>query len=398
MLIAYGQRRRLYNEAHAEEALMGKRTHVYIVGAGFSKYAGLPLQSNFTEALLAARDTKTHPMYPLTRHLARFTHDAFDHSESAWAKHWPNLEDLFTNIDLAANTGHHLGQEHSPSELRTTRRVLLARMMYMLNKRYVEAERNKSNEWKKLDRFFKHLDVDHSAFVSINWDTVIERRLTERRNLVDFDYGCGALAARFPNKGHVVAERRFASESKRMPVVKIHGSVNWLYCDNCRQLYWFPPDEAVRVAMQLITAREAKRLKVRDAEACERWRCPNCSSVPLTTRIATFSFLKALDFPMFEKSWVSAERLLRNANKWIFIGYSLPGADYEFKHLLKRVQLSRKKPPEFAVITGGSDADTDYTYMNYQRFFGRDIKKDIKKDANFFHEGLSEAAIKAATS
>jgi hypothetical protein len=371
---------------------MSKRTHVYIVGAGFSKYAGLPLQSDFTEALLASRSDRAHPMHPLISHLETFIHDAFDHSESAKAKHWPNLEDLFTNIDLAANTGHHLGATHAPSKLRTTRRVLLARVMYMLNERYLEAEKNKADDWRKLDGFFKDLDADRSAFISINWDTVIERRLEERRKLVNFDYRCGALSARFPGKGNVVAERKLAKDSKQVPVVKIHGSVNWLYCDNCRQLYWFPADDAIRVAMQLITIPEAKMLNVQWPEACEKWRCLNCPTVPLTTRIATFSFLKALDFPMFERSWVSAERLLRNASKWVFIGYSLPGADYEFKHLLKRVQLSRKRAPEFVVITGGSELDTEFTYLNYQRFFGR----GIKRDENFIRDGLSERAVEAA--
>jgi hypothetical protein len=76
-----------------------RRTHVYIVGAGFSKYAGLPLQKDFTEALLAARADEAHPMQPLIGHLGRFVHDAFDHNESAKAKFWPNLEDVFTNID-----------------------------------------------------------------------------------------------------------------------------------------------------------------------------------------------------------------------------------------------------------------------------------------------------------
>src|SRR5262249_42264711 len=156
------------------------------------------------------------------------------------------------------------------------------------------------------------------------------------------------------------------------PIIKIHGSVNWLYCDNCRQLYWFPADDAVQVAMQLITALEARKLKLRDSDACEKWRCLNFVTVPLTPRISPFRFLKALDFPMFDKSWVSAERLLRSADKWVFIGYSLPGADYEFKHLLKRVQLSRSMPPEFAVITGGSDSHS--TYLNYQQFFGRRVK------------------------
>ena len=177
-------------------------------------------------------------------------------------------------------------------------------------------------------------------------------------------------------------------------MIKIHGSVNWLYCDRCRQLYWFSPDDAVRVAMQLITPQEAKTLKLQDAHDCGRWRCLNCETVPLTTRIATFSFLKSLDFPMFERSWLAAERLLRKADKWIFVGYSLPAADFEFKHLLKRVQLSRTgtKEPEFVVITGGSEADCDSTYTNYQRFFGR----GIKKNTNFFRDGLSESAIEAA--
>lgn len=377
----------------AAEGFMSKRTHVYVVGAGFSKYAGLPLQLDFTEAMLVSRSDKAHPMQPLIAHLGQFIHDAFDHNESAKAKHWPNLEDVFTNIDLAANTGHHLGATHAPSKLRMTRRVLLARMMYMLNERYLEAETNKSEDWKKLDSFFKELAIDRSALISMNWDTVIERRLEKRRQVNNFDYRCGALAAEFPAKGNVVVERALADDARQMPVVKIHGSVNWLYCDNCRQLYWFPADDAIRVAMQLITAQEAKKLKVKQPEDCERWRCLNCSTVPLTTRIATFSFLKALDFPMFERSWLSAERLLRSADKWVFIGYSLPGADYEFKHLLKRVQLSCKKPPEFVVITGGSETDSEYTYLNYQRFFGR----DIKKDANFLRGGLSKEAIKIAT-
>src|SRR5208337_4280943 len=171
-------------------------------------------------------------------------------------------------------------------------------------------------------------------------------------------------------KGNIISAHEVPEESKQMPVIKIHGSVNWLYCDNCRQLYWFPPEDAIRVATQLITPDEAEDLKLKKSEGCAKWLCLNCTDVPLTTRIATFSFLKALDFPMFERSWLSAERLLRSTDKWVFIGYSLPAADYEFKHLLKRVQLSRNKPPKFVVITGGAGSKS--TFLNYQQFFGRD--------------------------
>lgn len=87
-------------------------THVYIVGAGFSMHAGLPLQAQFTEALLEDPKKVAHDIAPVTIYLREFVHDVFDHSRTAKAKFWPELEDVFTNIDLAANTGHHLGQHH----------------------------------------------------------------------------------------------------------------------------------------------------------------------------------------------------------------------------------------------------------------------------------------------
>jgi hypothetical protein len=367
-------------------------THVYIVGAGFSMYAGLPLQKDFTEALLEPRADEPHSMPPLVQYLRRFVHDAFDHGETAKARFWPNLEDVFTNIDMAANTGHHLGSKHAPSDLRTTRRVLLARMIRMLDERYASAESVRGEEWRKLDRFFNGLDLNQSAFISINWDTVIERKLAELRGVTAVDYGCEAIAASFPKRGNVIEKRELPAQETVTHVVKIHGSVNWLYCDNCRDLYWLPMKDEFKVAAQLVGHEEGKHLGLANLENCAKWRCSDCSEVPLTTRIATFSYLKALDFPMFEKSWLVAERLLRTAKKWIFIGYSLPAADYEFKHLLKRVQLSRAKPPEFLVITGGPRDATEATYHNYQHFFGR----GIRRDETFLDEGLTRSAIRAA--
>jgi len=204
---------------------MSGATHVYIVGAGFSRYAGLPLQAAFTEALLEPRKDKGALTKPLVDHLADFINRAFDHKRSAAARYWPNLEDVFTSIDLAANTGHHLGANDPPSVLRTTRRVLLAQTMWMLNERYVAAEASRDRNWKKLDRFFQQIPIDNSAFISLNWDTVIERGLARVRGVDFFDYGCGAIAAQFPTGRDIVQRRKTTASEKRIRVVKIHGSV-----------------------------------------------------------------------------------------------------------------------------------------------------------------------------
>lgn len=49
----------------------------------------------------------------------------------------------------------------------------------MLDERYALAEKHPNEDWKRMDRFFKRLDTQNSAFISINWDTVIELKLED---------------------------------------------------------------------------------------------------------------------------------------------------------------------------------------------------------------------------
>jgi hypothetical protein len=73
---------------------------------------------------------------------------------------------------------------------------------------------------------------------------------------------------------------------------------------------------------------------------------------------------------------------------WVFIGYSLPAADFEFKYLLKRVELARRQKPEILIITGGEKKARTATIENYQRFFG-----DRISDGNVFENEIDVAAI-----
>lgn len=363
-------------------AVTAKIDCVFIVGAGFSHYAGLPLQMDFTKALLKPRKDEEHVDHEIVKYLCRFIEEAFDHKESASAQCWPNLEDIFTCIDLSANTGHHLGNNFPPSRLRTVRRAFITRIIRMLRREYLGARNTKGHEWEKLVKFFEAIDVNRSAFICTNWDTVVEDFSGQVLGVDSFKYGCGAKAASL--KGDLEIKELGSAASKVLNVNKMHGSVNWLYCDNCRHVFWLNPKETLKLAGQLLSPKELESIDGIKREHKEPWSwlCSRCGAHPLGTRLATFSFIKALDFPMFQKSWFAAERILRKAKKWIFIGYSLPAADYEFKYLLKRLQLARKKEPSIFVVTGGEGADS--TYLNYERFFGR----SIKRDETFFDEGL----------
>jgi hypothetical protein len=259
---------------------------------------------------------------------------------------------------------------------------------------YQEHRRGKGkggSDWKKLERFFSLVVPERCAFLSMNWDTVIEEGLEETQLLSEFDYGCDAQRARFkPSNVELVT----APLNQPVQLLKPHGSINWLYCDACRQVFWFPPGHSSeRIARQLFRASDWEILSQfigkKYSGHSVSYSCPLCNAEALGTRLATFSYRKALEFPMHESSWRSAERLLREANSWIFVGYSLPSADYEFKQLLKRVQLSRVHPPELVLITGGKDPKP--TCQNYQKFFGRKLNPS---SGTVFVNGLEAIAIK----
>lgn len=78
--------------------------HLFIVGAGFSHYAGLPQTSGVTDALLDIEGLKLDgPSTLQVEFLKQFVSDVFAHGPSSSAKFWPYLEDVFTCIDLSAN-------------------------------------------------------------------------------------------------------------------------------------------------------------------------------------------------------------------------------------------------------------------------------------------------------
>jgi hypothetical protein len=397
---------------------------IVIVGAGFSHHAGLPLTTSFTEAMLEAREYESGPSRIMVDFVSKFIHDAFDHSVKASAKRWPDLEDIFTCVDLAANSGHHLGSTFSPGDLRTVRRAMLSRIIRMLDQKYESARKKKGLDWRRLDDFFASMDSHSVGFISMNWDTVIERKLQLIRPKLLIDYGCDAIPAGIPDPPNpddfLNSKRAFFKERKKRQtievppvptdiqgekttVVKIHGSINWLYCDNCRRLFWFHPDQCRRIADQLIKEDDLRRIgillgqkktyvdkTIKNLGERTQVKCPCSGTVPLGTRIATFSYRKALDFSMFQKSWFAAEELLRSARKWVFVGYSLPAADFEFKYPLKRIQLSRPTEPAFIVVSGGKSRDVRRTYDNYRKIFERSIKKP-----GFFSSGLTQDAVAA---
>jgi hypothetical protein len=328
---------------------------VLFLGSGFSAELGLPVTSKLQDKLLEA--SPGHPCEVPREAFISKTISTFWKEVFGWTKSRkrPSLEDHFTQIDLAANSGHYLGLAYGPKRLRALRRMTIHRVFTLL-----DVEPNTSEH---IDAAVRQLTTDFEAsVVTTNWDIMAERCL-ER-------VGLPLFYSRRPDS------RNPARLPTGVPVWKLHGSGNWGYCDVCRSLI------TGDIGLGKIAVRFGWLLEPEDFKLFRGGGkiVPNLGTAfrdcllcggRVAARVATFSYRKHLDVPFFQSIWDEARDSLHRADRWLFVGYSLPEADVEIRHLLKTAELARAnsaRPRIDVVLKSDEDA-----LFRYQRLFGRSI-------------------------
>lgn len=341
---------------------------VYILGAGFSCYAALPTQKEIVAQLFCHEDLSGPQDINeiITAIIRSFLEEVFhlqNLDEGA-----PDLEDIYTCIDLSAQSGHFLGPSYTPKKLQAIRHLLTHRIFQILEKRYQPSE--------EIDCLLNHaLHTQNSAFISLNWDVVLEKHLFKLG--YHADYQCSVYPLTNIN-----------SFSHSVPVCKLHGSANWAYCDNCKYLF-FEPNTQTALHDQLFLFPHDFSLFGHSPSSSlfSTIACPHCNISHMSTHIVTFSYRKNFRTNYFSCMWHQAELLLQQAERWVFIGYSLPQADFQFKHLLKSAQLALGKSysPEIVVITKSDGGSKSPTIARYLKFFGSYIQPH-----NIYCNGINE--------
>lgn len=200
------------------------------------------------------------------------------------------------------------------------------------------------------------------SIISTNYDIVIDNSLlTIKKN---GNYGTKIRenilpveTARERMEAATLADMRLNYGSVKL--LKLHGSLNWLYCPKCDEIDITPYKKGV--AEYLNKEYEVKCLN------------PYCTSYyePL---IVTPTKFKIYENRLLNEIWELSRECISRSDEIIFIGYSLPEADTEIRcMILNGINMAEKKPIiTFVDIAGGSD------YVNnYKRMFGEVNYKDI---------------------
>lgn len=342
----------------------------FILGAGFSKCADLPVQADLTPLLTSEEFSS-----PLDKEVTKIIIDFLEYS-FGWQKgrEIPALEDVFTSIDISANNGTNLGNAYPPDKLRALRRIFIYRTFQILDQRF--------NPCQDIDALLRHYQDYDCSFISMNWDIVLEKHLAELNPDIHVNY--------------ITPSYNWQSQKRSNPVdgikiCKMHGSSNWAYCKNCKTLFYqmdkklslhkkvglFPEDFKLFDACLDNEVFETCAQQIHEQED----KCLICSST-LTTHIATFSYRKSFRTAAYSAIWHEAENLLAEADKWIFIGYSLPEADFELKHLIKSAEIRLKHKEPHKQIDAVLYQDK-FAKRKFERFFG-------PKNVRIFENGLTE--------
>lgn len=301
---------------------MGTLTAV-VIGAGFSKLAGIPSYRELPHRLL--KDDGREFESAVTNVIRKFLVDVFM-TDVEHVELFPSLGDYFTCIDMAANTGHNLGSQYAPRQLRAIRRLSIYRILSALNVPLHPCE-----AMREFVRPYVERPDTCAGFVVLNWDIALEYLLKEH---VGIDYCCPASPWPWGAPQHSCC-------NYGLKVAKVHGSANWLYCENCKSLFYDLGEKLAVTQWASLRDSDMEALGLQVHVPDNRGaRCPNCGCVT-GTHIATFSYHKSYRTHVYSSVWYEAERILASAGRWVFVGYSLPETDYEFRFLLKSVQMRR---------------------------------------------------------
>jgi hypothetical protein len=314
---------------------VGKMETAFVFGAGASAAEGA---STLTELLKNA--FSKFPNDSKVRNAKHFIQDLFPVEFATW-RNVPSFEEILTPIDIALSRQDEISEEWNINELSRVRNDLI----YCICRTLSEELKRPKNIHRKFVNHLSSTFLDFKekfVFLSLNYDILLDNALADLYDQgVDLDYGI-----EFRNFGRDWERPRL---ERAVLLLKLHGSLNWLFCPVCDLIKITPREKGV---MKIFT----------EFEVCET---DGAQQRPF---IVPPTWQKAYDNPYLGTIWLKAEGALMRANRVYFIGYSLPESDIHIRYLLKR-SLYRKREKILITVVDKERKDGSECEARYERMF-----------------------------
>lgn len=302
---------------------------LFVFGAGASIADGAPSQKDILPQILKESCNISEP----AKLVKEFIENNFDLIDC------PSLESVFGYLDYFISRKESLGGEFTTTKLIIIRESLIRLIHHVISKsnNSVNSKGTYRKFWEAIDKTNKNISI-----ITTNYDPLLDESF-------DFLYPCKALI------DYCISFMNYEQYDKidtfnwwtnpRIPVpiwddkipvpikiIKVHGSLNWKYCNCCNQVLLTSWDTEV----DLDTLEFKRRIYGEKSEdIITESRCPNDNTL-FDTFIVPPSHIKELNHPVISRLLDEAAVEIRKAKKIVFIGYSFPEADVHIKALFRK--------------------------------------------------------------
>lgn len=332
---------------------------IIFLGAGASKADGAPLQSELFTSYLQSLDTlpshnfhRNH--YRIRRNISLYFKDFFGidiesigHSAQNCDISFPTFEEALGVLDLAISKNERY--KTCERDLQSIRNALIFSMAAAIKYQLDSIDTGGLTYHRDLIRRINDpLLSKDIVLVSTNYDLLADNSICDSGASCDYGFD-------YPG---------FSSQ-RSIRLLKIHGSLNWLFCPVCKR----------------IQVSNGQKTMIAATLNPNSSRCRFCHSEQHSIIIPP-TYYKDMNNPYIQRVYESLEQELLSARTIIFCGYSFPDADMHIKYLLKRAEQnsSRRAPLEIKIINRGNNPDEEDRYL---RFFKDKAHVSYIKGASF---------------
>ena len=277
-----------------------------------------------------------------------------------------NLEDIFTSFDKSVTSREHV-HKYTYTQMDEIRYSIMRLFVYYFTKG-VQDHSYKQDDYLNFIKYIKKRRGTNSVtLITTNWDTLLEKYF----DLFNITYRYGF------QRPYTSMENYSDKHNAEILLLKIHGSANWLKCLHCGAISIFQQNEA---AVSLFE--DEKQEKCVLCGAGESFSAPS-----LQPEIITPTMLKSFSSRLYSNLWGSSSSELSSATHIIFVGYSLPIADFDFRYMLQKNVSSNAK---IDVVLYNDDDPSQTDSAGLKALLPEKRYRDLfpKNDIKFFYGGF----------
>jgi hypothetical protein len=359
------------------------RDVIFVIGAGASHADEVPLQKHLLPMIVGNQINEISDS-EIGKIVIKFIKQNFYFNIEKDI--FPPLEAVFGFLDHFILHDESLNEEYNNRTLRLIKEYLIKLIYYVVDLKTSKKSKYYNLFWEMIEKFNNNVSI-----LNLNYDTLLEQAfdtLFHKKRFIDYHIPFMNYEPLEPLKqyNYWVNPREPVKvdnnvEPYAYKILKLHGSLNWKYCNCCNQVLLTPWDRKIDLNKGIFVG-----YTYPDNKEYEYF-CP-LDNTEFNTLILPPSNIKTLTNPIISQLFAEAAREIRKAKKIVFIGYSLSHTDIHIKALFKK----NVNPNTKVLVVNTKDNNVfkaNYIPLSKNIEFIPSSFQNLVEDENFFNKILT---------